>query len=274
MPLQYFGFQHVFTPGPNRCKVNPTAHNPQNSRVLQGSCLFIHLSLRKELLKQQPEIAPSYKVWSHLLPLPHTPPDSSMIGTKSVSTGKDASYKTGVSGEEGKEVLSTTGILHQKSFNMLFLGLMLIKFKSVIHQSSTSFHSKYSISEESKSAGCPLRLILYTRPRQNQTILFANTGDFSPLKHSILPKQTFKASKTWRSCIMDILGKIQTLPKHHCVSACSYRKGTKTFMSSNRRSSRGDAQRNKTRGHMKTQPPPIQAFKDMPTTLSSAIQGN
>lgn len=185
MPFQYFGFQHVFTPGPNRCKGNPTAHNPQNSRVLQGSCLLIHLSSRKELLKQQPEIAPSYKVWSHLLPLPHTLPDSGMIGTKSISIGQDASCKTGISGEEGKKVLSTTGILHQKSFNMLFLGLMLTKFKSVIHQLSTSFYSKYSTSEESKSAGFPLRLILYTRYRQNQTILFANTGDFSPLRHSV-----------------------------------------------------------------------------------------
>lgn len=49
-----------------------------------------------------------------------------------------------------------------------------------------------------------------------------------------------------------ILGKIETLPKYQCISACSYRKGTKMFISSNHRSSRGGGQRNKTWGHMKT----------------------
>lgn len=36
--------------------------------------------------------------------------------------------KTGISGQEVKEVLSTKGTVHLKSFNMLFLGLILTKF--------------------------------------------------------------------------------------------------------------------------------------------------
>lgn len=38
------------------------ALNTKLPGVLQGSCWLIHLSSRKELFKQQPEIAPSYKV--------------------------------------------------------------------------------------------------------------------------------------------------------------------------------------------------------------------
>lgn len=103
--------------------------------------------------------------------------------------------KTGISGQEVKEVLSTKGTVHHKSFNMLFLGLILTKFHPVTHQWSVFFNSKYSISEESKAAGFPLGLILYTRHRIKPHYLQIQVISSHPPKHSLLPKYTFKHLK-------------------------------------------------------------------------------
>lgn len=136
---------------------------------------------------------------------------------------------------------------------MLFLGLMLTKFNSVIHPSSAFFYSKHSFSEEGKSAGFPLGLMLYTsidriKPYYLQIQVISHPSNilYCLSRHS-------KHLEHDAPHIMNIiLGKIQILPKHHCISACSYRKGTKMFMSRNHRSSRDDGQRNKTQGRMKT----------------------
>lgn len=148
--------------------------------------------------------------------------------------------KTGISRQEVKEVLSTKGTVHHVIQHAFPWAHSYQIPPRVTHQWSVFFNSKYSISEESKAAGFPLGLILYTRHRIKPHYLQIQVISSHPPKHSLLPKYTFKHLKHTIPGMMDtIYRKIWTLPKHNCLSACSYSRATKMFMSINHKSFQG-----------------------------------